>query len=172
MEPWEIKKYPDSVLRKKALEIKEITDKEVKLFEEMLFTMRYFAGIGLAAPQIGITKSLIVVDIGDGPIRLANPVIMGTKGLGGKWEEGCLSVPGIGVSIARPKEITVSGLNEFGKVVELKAQGLLARVLQHEIDHLQGKLIIDYLGLLEKMLLFKPRFWKTQNEYANLRKQM
>jgi len=172
MELWEIKKYPDSVLRKKALEIKEITDKEIRLFEEMLFTMRHFAGIGLAAPQIGITKSLIVVDIGEGAIRLANPVIMWTKGSGAKWEEGCLSIPGIGVSIARPKEIIVSGLNETGKAVELEAQGLLARVLQHEIDHLQGKLIIDYLGLLEKMVLFKPKFWKTRNKDANLRKQM
>jgi len=66
MEPLEIKKYPDSTLRKKALEIKEITDKEIKLFEEMLFTMRHFAGIGLAAPQIGIAKNLIVADIGEG----------------------------------------------------------------------------------------------------------
>jgi len=168
MEPLEIKKYPDSVLRKKALEIKEITDKEVRLFEEMLFTMRHFAGIGLAAPQIGITKSLIVVDIGEGAIRLANPVIMETKGLGKKWEEGCLSIPGIGVSIARPEEIIVSGLNELGKVVELEAQGLLARVLQHEIDHLQGKLIIDYLGLLEKIMLRKPKFWKAKDKHVNL----
>jgi len=168
MEPLEIKKYPDSVLRKKALEIKEVTDKEVRLFEEMLFTMRHFAGIGLAAPQIGITKSLIVVDIGEGAIRLANPVIMKTKGLGAKWEEGCLSIPGIGVSIARPEEIIVSGLNELGEVIELEAQGLLARVLQHEIDHLRGKLIIDYLGLLEKMMLLKPKFWKAKDKYVNL----
>ncbi|MDD5109328.1 MAG: peptide deformylase [Candidatus Omnitrophica bacterium] len=168
MEPLEIKKYPDSVLRKKTLEIKEITDKEVRIFEEMLFTMRHFAGIGLAAPQIGITKSLIVVDIGEGAIRLANPVIMETKGSGGKWEEGCLSIPGIVVSIARPEEIIVSGLNELGKVVEVEARGLLARVLQHEIGHLQGKLIIDYLGLLEKLMLFKPKFWKAKDKHVNL----
>ncbi len=168
MEPLEIKKYPDSVLRKKALEIKEVTDTEVRLFEEMLFTMRYFTGIGLAAPQIGVAKSLIVVDIGEGAIKLANPVIMGSKGLGKKWEEGCLSVPGIGVSIARPEEIIVSGLNESGKVIELEAQGLLARVLQHEIDHLQGKLIIDYLGLLEKTMLFKLKFQKAKEKHTNL----
>ncbi len=168
MEPLGIKKYPDSVLRKKCAQVEEITDKEVKLFEEMLFTMRYFAGIGLAAPQIGIAKNLIVVDMGEGAIRLANPVILKTKGLGKRWEEGCLSIPGIGVTINRPEEVIVSGLNEKGKVVELEARRLLARVLQHEIDHLQGKLIIDYLGLLEKMMLFKPKFWKTKDKHVNL----
>jgi len=167
MEPLEIKKYPDSVLRKKALEIKGITGKEVKLFEEMLFTMRHYAGIGLAAPQIGIARDLIVADIGEGAIRLANPVILKTKGLE-KMEEGCLSIPSVSITIDRPDEIIVSGLNEKGKVIELEAQGLLARVLQHEIDHLKGKLIIDYVGLLEKMMLFKSKFIKAKDKYANL----
>jgi peptide deformylase len=167
MEPLEIKKYPDSVLRKKSLEIKEITDKEVRLFEEMLFTMRHLAGIGLAAPQIGISKSLIVADIGEGAVMLANPAILKAKGFG-KMEEGCLSMPGIGVVIDRSEEIIISGLNELGKAVEFKAQGILARVLQHEIDHLKGKLIIDYVGLLEKMMLFKPKFIKAKDKYANL----
>ncbi|MDD5618474.1 MAG: peptide deformylase [Candidatus Omnitrophica bacterium] len=167
MGPLEIKKYPDSVLRKKAIEIKEITYKEVNLFEEMLFTMRHFAGVGLAAPQIGITRNLIVADIGEGAIKLANPVILKTKGLD-KMEEGCLSIPGVGVIIDRPDEILVSGLNEKGKIIELEARGLLARVLQHEIDHLQGKLIIDYVDLLEKMMLFKPKFEKPKDKYINL----
>jgi len=152
MEPLEIRKYPDSILRKKTFEVKEITEEEVKLFEEMLFTMRHFAGIGLAAPQIGISKKLIVADIGDGPVMLANPKILKTKGAG-KMEEGCLSIPGINVIIKRAEEVIVNGLNEKGKVIELKAQGLLARVLQHEIDHLNGRLIIDYLSLLEKFRL-------------------
>ena len=166
MEPLEIKKYPDSTLRKKALEIKEITDKEIKLFEEMLFTMRHFAGIGLAAPQIGIAKNLIVADIGEGAVMLANPTIMETKG-SGKMEEGCLSIPGVGVVIERAKEIIVNGLNEKGKNIELKAQGLLARVIQHEIDHLSGKLIIDYLNLLEKFKL-RLQTRRRSREYANL----
>ncbi|MDD4909668.1 MAG: peptide deformylase [Candidatus Omnitrophica bacterium] len=166
MEPLKIKKYPDSVLRNKSLDVKEITDKETRLFEEMFFTMRHFAGIGLAAPQIGILKRLIVVDIGEGPIRLADPVILNTKG-SDKMEEGCLSIPGIGVIIDRPNEIIVSGLNESGMAVEFKAQGLLARVLQHEIDHLSGRLIIDYLGLLEK---FKLRLHTRRRgrKYADL----
>jgi peptide deformylase len=152
MEPLEIKKYPDSVLRKKTHEIKEITDKEVKFFEEMIFTMRHFAGIGLAAPQIGIARNLIVADTGEGIIRLANPVILKTNGLD-KMEEGCLSIPGVGVVIDRPDEIIISGLNENNQLIEIKAKGLLARVLQHEIDHLKGRLIIDYLNLLEKFKL-------------------
>lgn len=167
MEPLEIKKYPDSVLRKKALEIKEITGKEVRLFEEMLFTMRHFAGIGLAAPQIGISKNLIVVDIGEGPIKLANPAVLSAQG-SDKMEEGCLSMPGVVVVIDRPDKIVVSGLNEKGRIVELEAQGLLARVLQHEIDHLRGKLIIDYMSLLDKLILLKPKFAKAKDKRANL----
>ena len=167
MEPLEIIKHPDSVLRKKSREVKEITGKEARLFEDMLFTMRHFAGIGLAAPQIGISKSLIVADIGEGQIQLANPVILNAKG-SDKMEEGCLSMPGVGVIIDRPDKIIVSGLNEKGKVVELEAQGLLARVLQHEIDHLKGKLIIDYMGLLEKLMLLKPKLTKAKDKHANL----
>ena len=166
MEPLKIREYSDGILRKKCASIERITDSEVKLFEEMLFTMRHFTGIGLAAPQIGIAKSLIVVDIGEGTIRLANPVILKTKG-SDKMQEGCLSIPGVGVVIDRPDEIIVSGLNEKGKLIELEARGLLARVLQHEIDHLKGKLIIDYVGLLEKMMLFKSKFSKSRDKHAN-----
>ena len=166
MEPLEIKKYPDNILRKKAFEVKEITWQEVRLFEEMLFTMRHFAGIGLAAPQIGISRNLIVADIGKGAIMLANPKIVKAKGAG-KMEEGCLSIPGIGVVIDRAEEIIVIGLNEKSKIIELKAQGLLARVLQHEIDHLGGKLIIDYLNLLEKFRL-RLQTSKRSAQYASL----
>ena len=166
MEPLEIKKYPDNILRKKAFEVKEITWQEVRLFEEMLFTMRHFAGIGLAAPQIGISRNLIVADIGKGAIMLANAKIVKAKGAG-KMEEGCLSIPGIGVVIDRAEEIIVIGLNEKSKIIELKAQGLLARVLQHEIDHLGGKLIIDYLNLLEKFRL-RLQTSKRSAQYASL----
>jgi len=166
MEPLKISEYPNNILRKKCASVERISDNEVKLFEEMLFTMRHFTGIGLAAPQIGIAKSLIVADIGEGAIKLANPTILKVKG-SDKMEEGCLSIPGVGVVIDRPDEIIVSGLNELGKAVEFKAGGLLARVLQHEIDHLKGRLIIDYLNLLEK---FKLRLHKRRQvgQYANL----
>jgi len=166
MEPLEIKKYPDNSLRKKCASLERVTDSDAKLLEEMVFTMRHFAGIGLAAPQIGIARNLIVADIGEGAIKLANPKILKTAGLD-KLEEGCLSIPGVAVDIERPDEIIISGLDEKGKNIEIKAEGLLARVLQHEIDHLKGKLIIDYLNLLEK---FKLRLHtrRRSREYANL----
>ncbi|MFH0754242.1 MAG: peptide deformylase [Candidatus Omnitrophota bacterium] len=150
MNPLEIKKYPDDVLRRECSLVDRITEKERILFERMVLTMRYFSGIGLAAPQIGISRKLIVVDIDEGVIKLANPVVLKTKGL--SWmDEKCLSVPDIVVNVERSEEIIVSGLNEKGHAVELRAKGLLARVLQHEIDHLNGTLIIDYLTFQGKV---------------------
>jgi len=149
-DPLVIKKYPDKVLRKQCQPIEKITEKEIKLFADMLFTMRHFSGIGLAAPQIGVLERLIVADIGEGAVKLVNPEIIKTNGAD-KMIEGCLSVPDIGVDIERPYEAIVKGLNENGQTVEIKAKGLLARVLQHEIDHLEGKLILDYMSVLEKL---------------------
>jgi len=142
MEPLRIRKFPDKVLRKRCNPVEEITSKEVELFEKMLFTMKHFSGIGLAAPQIGISQSLIIADIGEGSIKLANPEIVSLKGTG-RMTEGCLSIPDISVDIERPYEVIVRGMNEKGQIIELKAKNLLARVLQHEIDHLNGILIID-----------------------------
>jgi len=138
-----IKKYPDKILRKQCLPIEKITEKEIELFRIMLFTMGHFAGIGLAAPQIGISKQLIVVEVDSRIIKLANPRIVGMRG-SDNMAEGCLSVPGVVVDIQRPNKVVVQGLDERGKIVEIRVGGLLARVVQHEIDHLQGKLIIDY----------------------------
>ncbi len=155
MQLLEIKKYPDRTLRKKAEVVLEITPKEVKLFEDMLFTMHHFKGIGLAAPQVGVTAQLIVCDIGDGVIKLANPKIIKRRGKD-KMLEGCLSIPDFSIEIVRNYEVIVLGLNEEGKETEIKAKGLLARVLQHEIDHLKGKLILDYRSLLERMFKRYP----------------
>jgi len=150
----EIKKYPEAVLLKKSIPVAKITSKEIKLFEDMLATMYASKGIGLAAAQIGRNIRIIVVDIGQGPIKLANPRIIKIKGK--DWLiEGCLSVPDISVNIKRPTEIVVVALNEKGESVEIKASGLLSRVIQHEIDHLNGKLIVDYLGLLSKLRMLK-----------------
>lgn len=145
-----IRKYPDKVLRKNSIEVEEITDKERELFEKMLFTMKHFYGIGLAASQTGISKKLIVEEVGDRTIKLANPRIIDIRG-SDNMAEGCLSVPDITVDIERSDKIIVGGLNEKGQTIEIKANGLLARVLQHEIDHLKGKLIIDYMDVLEKL---------------------
>lgn len=145
-----IDKYPDKILKKNCVRVDEVTDKEKELFENMLFTMRHFAGIGLAAPQIGISKRLIVAEVEEKVIKLANPEIIETKGAE-KMEEGCLSVPDTIVKIERPYEASIKGLNEKGDEVEIKTEGLLARVLQHEIDHLDGRLIIDYMTILEEL---------------------
>lgn len=156
----EIKKYPNSILLKKSKPVEEITPEEVLLFNNMLNTMHKCNGVGLAAPQVGISKKLFVADIGEKIIKLANPAIVETKGMD-TMAEGCLSVPEINIDVKRPSEIVVVGLDEKGKVVEIKAKGLLARVIQHEIDHLNGKLIIDYAGIWKKMKikskLDKPR---------------
>ena len=150
----EIKKYPESILRKKSIPILEITKKEIKLFEDMLLTMYTFSGIGLAAPQVGSSSQIIVADIGEGVIKLANPRIIKTKGED-KLAEGCLSLPDVNVQIKRPYEVLVEGLNDKGELIEIKTSGLMARVIQHEIDHLKGRLIIDYMGLIDKMKLYK-----------------
>ena len=150
MEPLVIKKYPDRLLRKRCIPVEKVTEKEKELFEEMLFTMKHFCGIGLAAPQIGISKKLIVAEVEERIIKLANPEIIKIKGTD-NMIEGCLSVPGFTVDIKRPYEVIATGLNEKGQIVDVRAKGLLARVLQHEIDHLKGRLIIDYMSPLEKV---------------------
>ncbi|MDP8260292.1 MAG: peptide deformylase [Candidatus Gygaella obscura] len=143
MELLEIKKHPDKILRKQCQPIGKITEKEKDLFEKMLFTMKHFCGIGLAAPQIGIAKKMIVAEVNSRIIKLVNPQIVGIRG-SDRMVEGCLSVPEVAIDIQRPNEVFVQGLDERGKIVEIRMEGLLARVVQHEIDHLQGKLIIDY----------------------------
>jgi len=143
MEPRTIRKYPNKLLRKQCKPIEEITEKEIELFQDMLFTMKHFAGIGLAAPQIGIAKKMIVAELDNRIIKLANPQIVGMRG-GDNMAEGCLSVPDVMVDIQRPDEVIVQGLDDKGNIVEIRMEGLLARVVQHEIDHLEGKLIIDY----------------------------
>ena len=150
MAPLEIKKHPDKILRKNCEPVRNVTEKEREIFNEMLFTMRHFCGIGLAAPQVGISKRLIVASVEDVTIKLANPEILDTSG-SDTISEGCLSVVNTVIDIKRPTVITVRGLNEESKIIELKTSGLLARVIQHEIDHLNGRLIIDYMGLIKRL---------------------
>jgi len=150
MSPMEIKKHPDKILRKKCESIKSVTEKERKIFDEMLFTMRHFCGIGLAAPQVGISRRLIIASVEDVVIKLANPELLDTSG-SDIMSEGCLSVVNTVIDIKRPATIIVKGLNEENEVIELKTGGLLARVLQHEIDHLNGRLIIDYMSVLKRL---------------------
>jgi len=146
----EIIKYPNKILRQVSLEVEQVGEKEKKLFNEMLFTMRNSAGVGLAAPQIGINQRIIVVSAEGQTLKLANPEIIKLQGQD-KMEEGCLSVPGALVGVVRPNKLIVRGLNENNQMVEVKTQELLARVILHEIDHLNGKLIVDHMTFLQKI---------------------
>jgi len=143
METLKIRVLPDAILRQKCKKIEKVTPEIKQLFEVMVETMVLNHGIGLAAPQVGIDQQLIVVCIEPLIYKLADPVIIKSQG-SQVGEEGCLSVPGESVEVDRCDDIIVRGLNENNQLVEIKARSLLARVFQHEIDHLQGKLIVDY----------------------------
>jgi peptide deformylase len=148
-----IRKYGDPVLQKKA---KTVTDLAVikDLIAPMFATMYAEPGIGLAAPQVGVSWRLMVLDVAQekekpNPMVLVNPKIEERKGTIASVE-GCLSFPGISVTIPRAASVRVSGLNEHGFPVSISADGLLSRCLQHEMDHLDGVLMIDHLSLPEK----------------------
>ncbi len=141
-----LRTYGDECLRKVSEPVEQVGVAERILIAEMFKTMYAEKGVGLAAPQVGVNKQLIVVDTGDNPIALANPVIIEAKG-SAVMEEGCLSVPGGVVEIERPETITVEYLDANNEKKVLECSGLLARAIQHERDHLIGKLIIDYADL-------------------------
>lgn len=134
----------DAVLRKKANYVKKVNRETIALIRDMADMMYQANGVGLAAPQLGITKRVITIDIGSGLISLINPKIMEQKG-NQTDIEGCLSIPGILGEVIRPDWVRVRGLNENGEQVELEGTGLLARAFCHEIDHLDGILFIDKL---------------------------
>jgi len=152
--------FPNKSLRIKARKIPAISDDERRILSDMAETMYFNKGVGLAATQIGVNKELIVIDIGDGLMKIVNPDIVYASGYDTQ-EEGCLSVPDIIVKVRRAKEIRFRFLNENGESIEKDASGLLARAIQHEIDHLRGKVIVDYLHLLKRLLLKSLRSVKT-----------
>lgn len=149
-----IKKVPDKNLRRKASRVSEVGDTEKRQLNDMAEAMYLSGGVGLAGVQVGINKQLAVIDIGTGLIKMANPIITKKVGLDCQ-EEGCLSVPDVIVKIKRAKKIEVNFLTEKNEVSQLMAEGLLARAIQHEIDHLSGKLIIDYISPLKRLFLKK-----------------
>lgn len=148
-----IVKYPESILRQKAEPIETINKDIKRLINDMADTMYLNDGVGLAAPQVGISKRVIVLDIGDGLESLFNPMIIEKSDEEESIEEGCLSLPEIHVHVSRPSRIVVRGKNERDKWVRVEAEGLLARVLQHEIDHLNGLLIVDFASSVYRNLL-------------------
>ena len=148
-----VRKFPDPFLRMRAEEVSEVDDGIHAVVEDMFDTMEDETGVGLAAPQIGISKRIIVVSIdekGFEHLALINPVITYSAEEQVTSEEGCLSVPGINADVIRPVRVTVQGVTRNGRTVEITASGMLARVLQHEIDHLNGVLFIDRLTEKEK----------------------
>lgn len=149
-----IRIFGDPVLRKRAKLIKEITQAHRDTLSDMAQLMYEYGGIGLAATQVGINESMAVIDIGSGLYKLINPKIAEKEGVEVQ-EEGCLSIPGVGIKVKRAKRIHVLALDGSGKTLEINAQGLLARVFQHEIDHLKGKLIIDYASIFQKFKISK-----------------
>jgi|TARA_Y100000389_G_scaffold194931_1_gene225589 peptide deformylase len=151
---------PDTILRKKS-ETLEKVDNEVRgLMDDMLETMYAAPGIGLAAVQVGILKRLIVIDISKekekkNPLFLINPEIIFKSKNTSVYEEGCLSLPGYFAEIERPAECQIEYIDYEGKKKEMKANGLLATCIQHEVDHLNGILFIDYLSKLKKDMIIK-----------------
>ncbi len=151
---------PDPILRKKCLPLEKVDDNLQKLMQEMLETMYQAPGIGLAAIQVGILKRVVVIDISrdenkKDPLYLINPVITHQSKETSVYEEGCLSLPGQFAEIERPANCMVKYIDYNGKEQEIKADGLLATCIQHEVDHLDGILFIDYLSKLKKDMIIK-----------------
>ena len=150
---------PDPFLRQKSHDIDLVDGKIRKLMDDMLETMYEAPGIGLAAIQVGIPKRIIVIDLSKKeerkPLYFVNPKIILKSKNNATYEEGCLSVPGQFAEIDRPDQCHVSYLDYNGKKKELKAEGLLATCIQHEMDHLEGILFIDYLSKLKKNFIVK-----------------
>lgn len=148
----DIKHYKyDEILRKKSRPVEKIDEKIKTLIKDMVETMRDAEGVGLAAPQVGILKRLVIVDIGQGLEVLINPTFVSESGENIDYE-GCLSVPGMRGKVKRPDKVVVEALDENGNLRQIEAQGYMARALCHEIDHLDGILYIDKVieGTLEE----------------------
>jgi peptide deformylase len=166
----DIRVLGDPVLRKPTKPVTKVTDELRKLIADMFETMYAAEGIGLAAPQVGRTERLAVVDVEGRKYTLINPEIVSKTGAAEKAEEGCLSIPDIYGDIERPPDVTIRALDENGNQYEASASDLLGRCFQHEIDHLDGKLFIDYLSPLKRRAAL-AKWEKEKEEYpGNVRK--
>jgi len=151
---------PDPCLKQKALPVANVDDDIRRLMDDMLDTMYAAPGIGLAAPQVGVSQRVIVLDIGKteetrNPMRMVNPEIVWVSEDDNDYEEGCLSVPEHYASVTRPASIRVRYVDDQNQSREIEADGLLATVLQHEIDHLDGLLFIDHLSNLRRNMILR-----------------
>ncbi len=138
----QVRMRDEEILRKKCKEVKVFDDKLKTLLDDMAETMYHYNGVGLAAPQVGILKRALVIDIGEGLVELVNPVIVKTKGKV-KDNEGCISVPGLAGAVTRPKWALVEGYTRDGEKIVVEGEDLMARCLCHEVDHLDGILYTD-----------------------------
>lgn len=164
---------PDPRLKQKAARVEAMTDDLRRLMDDMLDTMYQAPGIGLAAPQVGVLQQIIVVDIGKDeadrqPIRMANPEIVWASEDDNTYEEGCLSVPEHYAAVVRPRAIRVRYLDQQNEIREMEADGLLATVLQHEMDHLDGILFIDHLSSLKRNMILR-KLLKMKKEAVGVR---
>lgn len=149
MATYQIRIFGDPVLRQRSSEIDNIDGALVRLAEDMIETMYDAPGVGLAAPQVGVERRMFVYDVGDGPAVVINPQILESSG---EWmyQEGCLSIPGLSWELVRPKEVHLRGIDLDGNELDIEADELLARCFQHEMDHLDGILIVERLEDLDR----------------------
>ena len=163
-----ILEFPDERLRKKAAVVKTVDDKIKKLADDMLETMYQSHGVGLAATQVDVHQRVIVIDVSeekDAPLFLINPEIIEKDGIK-ESEEGCLSVPGFFEKVKRAEHIRVKALNREGQTFEFEARDLLAVCVQHEMDHLNGKLFVDYISALKRQRIKKKLDKIHKMEYS------
>ena len=152
---------PDPILRQVSQPVERVDDELRQLFDDMLATMYDAPGIGLAGIQVAVPKRVLVLDVGDEeseekhPICMANPEIVSKGDATRVYEEGCLSIPDVRVEIERPSEVTVRYIDRDGNQQELQAEGLLATAVQHEIDHLDGRLIVDFMSKLRREMVIR-----------------
>jgi peptide deformylase len=156
----DIRVLGDPILRQATTPVAAMTEELQRLIDDMFETMRHARGIGLAAPQVGRTERLAVIEVDGDRFVIVNPEVVQRAGRA-KGEEGCLSIPDVYGDVERPREVTVRAFDRGMQPFEIDAGGLLARCLQHEIDHLDGKLFLDYLSVLKRTAALAK--WKLQS---------
>lgn len=157
----DIRVLGDPILRQATTPVTAIIDELRDLIEDMFDTMRHARGIGLAAPQVGRTERVAVIEIDDEPLVIINPEIIERSGKA-KAEEGCLSIPDIYADVERSKDVVVRAMDQDWQEIEIDATDLLARCLQHELDHLDGRLFLDYLSVLKRTAALAK--WKLSGD--------
>jgi len=163
----DIRVLGDPILRQETKPVQHVSDELRQLVADLFTTMYAAKGIGLAAPQVGRTEQVAVVDVHDNPLVIINPEVVVAAGKTVKGEEGCLSIPDIYGDVERPERVRVRAMNLDGETFEVDADELFARCLQHEIDHLHGKLFIDYLSVLKRRSAMS-KWAKEKDKYPNL----